>query len=118
VYNVDGPIEKACFPGDATVTRLDPSTGANLGPARMDELRIGDAVACVKPAAPRGPGLFRDDEQEYVPGSCRVFNYHDVDAVRRLWVLVWGRVIWGSGFGRTPACSATTTWTRRGRGVV
>ncbi|KAI8474199.1 MAG: hypothetical protein J3K34DRAFT_408443 [Monoraphidium minutum] len=83
-YKVDGPIEKACFPGDALVTLLDPTNGAPLRKARMDELRIGDAVACLKPAARAGPGLARDDAQRYVPGACRVFNYHDVDAAATL----------------------------------
>lgn len=63
------------------MTLLDPSTGAPLRKARMDELRIGDAVRCLKPTARRGPGLFRDNQQAYAPGMCRVFNYHDVDPV-------------------------------------
>ena len=79
LYKVDAPIEKACFPADALVTLLDASTGAPLRKARMDELRVGDTVRCLKPAARRGPGLFRDDEQTYVAGACRVFNYPDVD---------------------------------------
>jgi hypothetical protein len=82
-YQIDAPIEKACFPGDALVTLMDPATGGVTRRARMDELRIGDAVECLMPAARRGPGLFRDNEQRYVRGVCHVFNYHDVDAVSR-----------------------------------
>jgi hypothetical protein len=63
--------------------RIDPDTGARLGAARMDEVRIGDVVECLKPSAPQGPGLTRDDQQEYVRGSCHVFGYHDANSVRR-----------------------------------
>lgn len=80
-----GRTAQACFPGDATLTRADPETGARLGPVKMSDVRIGDAVACVAPASLPGgeadAGRYRDDEQQYVPAVCRVFGYLDADEV-------------------------------------
>jgi hypothetical protein len=68
----------ACFPGDATVTRL---RSGRPEVARMDELRIGDAVECLVPRGFEGTKAFNDGDQTYVPGVCHVFGYLDAHAV-------------------------------------
>ncbi|KAI8466755.1 MAG: hypothetical protein J3K34DRAFT_54153 [Monoraphidium minutum] len=83
---ISGRTAQACFPGDATLTRADPESGAALGPLRMDEVAIGDAVLCLKPSGlPRTAGdvgEYRDAKQAYAPGVCRVFGYLDADKDR------------------------------------
>ncbi|KAI8468029.1 MAG: hypothetical protein J3K34DRAFT_523237 [Monoraphidium minutum] len=76
------PLESACFPGDASVTRVDPVTGSPLGAAPMSSLAIGNVVECLKPAGFEGRQIsdFRDAAQTYVRGACHVFGYHDADA--------------------------------------
>ncbi|KIY94110.1 hypothetical protein MNEG_13851 [Monoraphidium neglectum] len=85
---VPGRAAAACFPGDAALMRADSATGAALGPARMDELAIGDAVQCLVPSGVPGgrreTGLYRDDQQAYAPGVCHVFGYLDADKDRRV----------------------------------
>ena len=80
---VDYGRATSCFPGDATLARVDATTGAALGPVRMDEVAIGDAVRCLVPAAGAGgvEGDARDAAQTYVPGVCHVFNYLDAHKV-------------------------------------
>ena len=86
-YKDNGPIESACFPGDARVTLVDPATGAAVGATRMSELAIGDVIECLRPAglAEGRVGDYRDSAQDYVTGACHVFGYDDADAVGWPW---------------------------------
>mgnify|MGYP001811173589 CR=1 FL=1 len=74
--DVGDRIVGSCFPGDATLDRVDAATGKDLGPVRMDEVAIGDAVRCLVPDGVR-EGDARDGAQAYLPGICHVAYYLD-----------------------------------------
>lgn len=75
-----GNAPSSCFPGDAEMDLVDPTTGAPRGAVRMDEARVGDAVRCLVPSNVAA-GDARDGAQAYAPGVCRVFGYLDADKV-------------------------------------
>ena len=74
--DVGDRIVGSCFPGDATLARVDAATGKYLGLVRMDEVAIGDAVQCLVPDGVR-EGDARDGAQAYLPGVCHVAYYLD-----------------------------------------
>jgi hypothetical protein len=61
-------VEQTCFPADAVVQRVNPSTSAK-SPARMDQLAIGDYVECLVPQYD-GTG-----ETGYNYGTCQIYYY-------------------------------------------
>jgi hypothetical protein len=60
--------DRTCFPADAVVQRVKPSTGAK-SPARMDQLAIGDYVECLVPQ------YNATGETGYTYGTCQVYYY-------------------------------------------
>lgn len=80
VYDVN--VQRICFPADATVNRIEPSSKAKVS-TRMDELKIGDTIECLKPQydAANFAG-----ETGYLFSTCQVFYYLNANSGNTMFV--------------------------------